>query len=180
MRSRKPYQSQAARFKMGENRFGWVKNALADFVIMIYPPDNPILEEEPEEGVMPEQQAVESGENVRLVIARKRDRAMTLDLTILTEQEASDLRTLLNLAFDIAMPIIQLRDKEAQQAYEHGNDSLYRIYRAVPQFVVSKREGLEYPEGVQFRPDGAFSRTSPIYGNASDRLRKTGDDVADE
>jgi|SRR6266540_2161384 len=63
------------------------------------------------------------------------------NLTACTEDELVAMKELFDTAFKWALPIVQERDQEAKDAFENGDDSHSRIYRAVP--LVVYRSGPE-------------------------------------
>lgn len=54
----------------------------------------------------------------------------------LTAEELTCLRQIVNLAFDLAEPVVEHRDARAAKALEMGDDSHARIFRQKPLFVV--------------------------------------------
>lgn len=54
----------------------------------------------------------------------------------LTGEELESMRQLFELAFQLAKPVVEIRDAEAEQAFELGDDSRPRIFRQKPVFVV--------------------------------------------
>jgi hypothetical protein len=115
-----------------ENRFAWVQVENMKYLILVG-----------------NEEKSESGPDVvlfRPMAGRLPDHVM--NLTNLTEPELMALKELFDSAFEWALPVVKLRDKEANDAYEQGDDSYIRSYRAVPTVVYRKRPQFEYREGV--------------------------------
>lgn len=115
-------------------------------------------------------------------------RALTLNLTNLTHQEILLMRRLLNMALDLAEPVVIDRDKVAQDAKEAGDDSYARVYRAVPQIVVREskivahgpgllRRSKSVPGGSQHGPSVPDGGSGVGHGGG---VHGAGDGVADE
>lgn len=81
-------------------------------------------------------------------------RPVTLSLTSLTEEELLALRKFWDRAIEKALPIAQLRDKVADDAFQAGDDTYSRNYREVPNFVVRERPKRQHAEGVHDGPQG--------------------------
>jgi hypothetical protein len=77
--------------------------------------------------------SLERGPNYHLVIPGKK---VLIDLSFMTHEELVAARTFWNMAFDLAEPVVLLRDKEAQDAFDSGDDSFHRLHRPVPKLVV--------------------------------------------
>ena len=87
----------------------------------------------------------QSGEEDHDVVVRlscKRG-LVSIKLTSCTGDELNALKEFWDIAFANAQPIVELRDKIAQEAMEHdGDDSYTRLYRPLPRVVV--REGSKW------------------------------------
>jgi hypothetical protein len=147
---------------------------------MFYPDDEEGIEaQQQEEGVMPEGASVEPGPTIRLMIKKiNYSRAITLDLSMLTEAELDALEKLFKLAFDEARPSCRLRDQEAQRSYAEGDDSNNRNYRPVPQFVVRERPSRKHKESIRDGSEGLSDRDGPDLSGGG--IRGTSDAVADD
>lgn len=66
----------------------------------------------------------------------KASRDMTWNLSALTAEELGYLKQLLNLAIQLAEPIVEDRDRYTREAFEAGDDSHPRLFRQKPVFVV--------------------------------------------
>jgi len=103
-----------------------------------------------------EQDAGQPGDDVVLCFPKKSYRRNTgpaISLTNLTYLELQTLRKLFDLAFEWAEPIVQERDRVAQDAFDQGDDSFERLYRRVPNLVIRKRPKRENSDGVRERPE---------------------------
>jgi len=123
---------------MSEGRMAWVVTYIGQFVIL--------TEEESE---------TQAGKPIRVHHPTKGGRGWTWDLTSLTEEELIALQELWTSAFEWALPVCQQRDKDAQNAFDNGDDSHIRIYRAVPQLVYRKRPVGEHSQSVLDGPSDA-------------------------
>lgn len=153
--------------RMTENRLAWIRTHVGQFVAMYYP-----------EGTS-EEDSEKTGPTVRLLIpsASGVGRPRGFNLTSLTTEELAYMREFFNMMFDLAQPVVELRDKVAQDAFEQGDDSFSRSYRQVPQFVI--RTGSVGPDGesLQHRFAGVAERLSSDRDSA-ENLRDSGDGVA--
>jgi hypothetical protein len=111
--------------KMSDTRRAWLKTAIGQFVILEY-------------GTGDEDHDKEHGPTVKLHLPRPGRPPVNFNLTALTAEELKLTREFFNLLFDMAEPIVDLRDKVAHDALADGDDSYARVYRAVPQFVIRK------------------------------------------
>jgi hypothetical protein len=103
---------------------------------------------------------------------------VTWNLTACTEEELISLKHLFDTAIEWALPIARQRDKEAQDAFDNGDDSHSRIYRQVPQLVYRSGPVGEHSEGVHDGPSDADG--VPRDGRDLDGdLRGEGSDVAE-
>lgn len=119
-----------------EDRAAWVICESGKFVILVGPDEgsgSDVVIHHPRPGKIPD---------------------TSIHLANLTEQELDALEELFKSAFAWARPVVRQRDKEAKDAWEKGDDSYVRIYRAVPTVVYRKRPEPEYSEGVPERPEG--------------------------
>jgi hypothetical protein len=97
---------------------------------------------------------IEYGYALHLDIGTPGVKPLQLHLTSLTRIELEELKKFLNLAIDLAMPVVIERDRVARDAQEAGDDSYGRIYRALPTVVVRSGKIFTYREGVLYGPDG--------------------------
>lgn len=145
--------------RLSEDRFGWVRTFLGQFVILTsVSKDDMML-------------------NVTLFHPRERGAPVTLGLTECTEEELLAMKELFDKAFELALPTTRRRDKVAHDAFQRGDDSYARSYRQIPQLVY--REGAlgTHSEGVQERPESV----SPSgWGGLPDDggVRGAGDELA--
>jgi hypothetical protein len=151
-----------------EQRYAWTDNADGEFVIYVQDPD--LLFDD--DGVA-QTGYLEfgSGDNVHLVVnPRKSRHSSVIMLTNLNEKELDTLQELINLAFEWARPVVQLRDREARERMESGDDIDSRNYRQVPQLIVRRRPVGEHGEGVRDgSPDvsgvGGSAAEDPVRGS---------------
>lgn len=125
-----------ANYKITENRYAWVRCEAGNFIIL-YGDDNG------------------SGSDVVFYNPRPgKVSDFALNLSNLTIEELSALKELLDTAFKWAEPVVNQRDKEAQDAWENGDDSHSRNYRPLPTVVYRKEPKREHDESVRERPEG--------------------------
>jgi hypothetical protein len=149
----------------------WLETFIGHVYIMMYPEghadetDAPSVKSEP-------------GPTLRLMFV-KNGRPIYWTLTALTSDELDKLKTLLDMAFDIARPIVEERDKAAQHAYDtQGDDSIARLYRAVSRLIVREGAITENSTSVRQRPeDDAAGPGGP--GDSDEGLRVIGPELAD-
>lgn len=145
---------------MSKNRWAWVRVIFGQFVVLV------------------QEETDEIEHTISIYHPTKTGRAISWNLTSLTEEELLKLKELFNAAFDWALPVVRQRDKEAADAFAKGDDSYARSYRQAPQLVFRKRPEREYGEGVQQRSQGVLE------GDRGDvdpdgRVRGSGDGVAE-
>lgn len=80
--------------------------------------------------------------------------ATTLNLTALTGEELTALRTIIDHAFALAEPIVDELDQRAQEAHDNGDDSYSRLYRSLPALIIRERVVRAHDQSVPDRPDG--------------------------
>lgn len=151
--------------QLSRNRWGWVGIYFGKFIIWA---DYKLDEDKNE---------TDEVQDIKLMYPQIKGAPVTWNLTACTEEELTSLKHLFDTAFALALPIVQQRDKEAQDAFANGDDSHSRIYRQVPQLVY--REGAigEHSEGVLDRLEDAagVQRTAD---DLDGRLRDDGPAVA--
>lgn len=169
----KSYQPGHRRKDLGENmtadgpkrysdsRYAWVRTEVGQFVILVGDQSN------------------EVGTDVVLYHPRPgNQRAVSIVLTSLTEQELDALEDLFKSAFEWARPVVKQRDQEAEDAWQQGDDSVPRHYRPDAQLVYRKRPQPEHGEELHERsttvPEGG--RRGPDFDGG---VRGTGDELAE-
>ena len=85
---------------------------------------------------------------------------LRVTLTDLTAEELDGFRQFLVTGFNSAREVAEARDKEARDAFEAGDDSNPRMYRAAPSLSIRTRPLLEYIEGIQ-SGSGGVSEVAP-------------------
>lgn len=78
-----------------------------------------------------------------------RNNPTVISLTHMTADELYCFERFMQHAIDKARPICDLLDRRAQEAFDNGDDSFERLYRAVPQFVDRERGIKEHGPSVQ-------------------------------
>lgn len=159
-----PGPRQPAREKL-EERFAWVNNYDGETVIFVQDPEKLFTEEGVAKTTYLE---FGSGHNVHVTFNPTKSRhSATIMLTNLTERELNEMKQLLDLAFEWARSVVQIRDREAREALEaSGDDVNPRNYRQVPQFVVRRRPVGEHGEGVRVGSEDVPGVGSPEAGSA--------------
>jgi hypothetical protein len=119
----------------------------------------------------------------RLILSSKRGQAQPPDviislpkgdsgfsLTSLSADELRAVRALFDLAFELAEPISEILDDQALKAWEDGDDTFKRLYRAAPVFALRERVLTEHYSRL---PDGP-ERVARLVAD----IRKRTDDLA--
>jgi hypothetical protein len=85
-----------------------------------------------------------------------------------TEEELKYLKEILDIAFYLAIPVAQERDRVAREALDAGDDAFARLYRGVPQLFIRPGLKREYDPSV---PIGSprVPKVDNETGNSSDR-----------
>lgn len=174
------YAQAAVEGRMSDYRVAFTKNLFGSFNIRQYLP-----KDETEEDVRAYALENQIGPTVQLQLdLQKMRRPIGMNLTNLTIEELDALRSIINLAFDLAEPVVKDRDKVAQDAKDAGDDSYARVYRQIPEFVVRTGKVLAYGEGVLDRLAGILERFGgglPRFVERwGTRVLGDGDVVADE
>ena len=119
-----------------ENRYAWVRVETGNYMIL-YGEDNgsgsDVVIYNPRPGKIPD---------------------LAINLSNLTIEELTALKALFDKAFEWAEPVVKQRDKEAQDAWENGDDSHSRNYRPLPVVVWRKEPKREHDESLRERPSG--------------------------
>jgi hypothetical protein len=159
MSSYRPGQGRrkAGSYRISKNRAAWADTFITKLALMRYTEEEMTKAEQRLPG-----DEGEYGDTYRLMISTTSGRPYTLNLTAMTHDEFVAVSNLLKLALRLVEPIIVERDRRAAEAYEHGDDSLSRTYRQLPQFVI--REGAlgEYDESVLHGLEHALTRPPGI------------------
>lgn len=155
-----PFVSRENRIPEGQTV--WMDSAIGQFAITEFDGD----EESPEVGT-----------TVRLSLPQARRPTLHYNITALTEQELQNLKTLFDMLFEKALPVVQERDRVADDAFQRGDDSYKRLYRSLSRLVVRERK---------VRTDGEVVRVGPedVHAGHGDgdhpggELRSDGEGVA--
>lgn len=158
--------------QISKSRYAWIQTYIGQFVLMRY--------EEPED--LPEEDApkgsAEPGPTIRLMLPNRRGKSIYFNLTALTHRELMLLKRLFDMAFEQAEPIVKMRDKAADDAFERGDDSFIRVYRQVPRLVIRKGAVGSDRQGVYDRPEDVPPGSEQGGGDAG-RVPGDGDELAD-
>jgi hypothetical protein len=175
-------RGQVSEGRMSRSRRAWVKTAISTFVLYRHDPLEP-PEEGDEEATEGYQENVKGenalGYNYRIAIPIPRLRKpLNLNLTALTEAELLAVKEFFDLAFSLALPVVRDRDRIAKEAWDAGDDSYPRVYRALPEFVVRGGKDGQHSSSLQVRSvsvSGMAGRDDSHTG----RLQHTGGEVAE-
>lgn len=133
----------STRFSPG--RRAWYKGNAMEWTLHVL---DQILKEEDEDKFL--ELKFERGANVKLVINLSILRfPIKISLTAMTPDELAAFKSFIDLAVTTAMPIVQQRQQDAEEALRAGDTSYPRLYRPVPQFFV--RQGSEYRNSTRVR-----------------------------
>lgn len=141
---RGPADGRKVRGLTGDEHQVWVEVGFYRHSLMLHPEGATIMRGDKEVPVSGEQ-----GPTVTYMVLGPNGPRATIDLTHLTHEELKALREFYSIAFTLAEPIVLARDKEAQDAFDAGNDSFTRVYRAVPQLVVRPRARRAHDQVVR-------------------------------
>lgn len=168
----KPGPRRPPREKLDE-RYAWVNNYEGETIVFVQDPANLFAEDGTP---LTTYSHFGVGDNVHVQFNPTRARSgITLMLTNLNERELDELQQLLDLAFQWARPVVQLRDREAREALEtSGDDVNPRNYRQVPQFVIRRWPSGSDGEGVR-----VGSEDVPGVGGAATGSEASDGDAAD-
>jgi hypothetical protein len=122
--------------QISENRYAWVQCEIGKFLILVGEDEGhgqDVVLYHPKPGRLPD---------------------VAIKLTDLTEPELLAMKELFDSAFEWALPVVTRRDKEAEDAWNEGDDSHVRNYRPAPTVVYRKRPVSEHGEGVHQRSSG--------------------------
>lgn len=114
--------------------------------------------------------------DIKLIHPVPNRQAVSWTLTACTEEELISMKHLFDTAFEWALPIVRQRDKEAQDAFEAGDDSHSRVYRQVPQLVYRSGPESKHGQSVQHGSENA-SGVLPDDGDSDGDVRGSGDEV---
>lgn len=124
--------------KLTPDAESWVNTWAAGFQVrVIYSDDDDILATE--------------GPDVRLNVAFG-PKFINVNLSAMTEVELDATQAILARAIETARPIVQHRDRHAREAYENGDPSFARNYRAAPTLYARARQKRTDDQGVFVRP----------------------------
>jgi hypothetical protein len=151
---------------MSENRRAWIKTAVGMMVLMEY-----------RNGEDEDESTNETEPTIRLYLPQPGRKAVSYDLTALTEPELDAMEKFFALLFKKARPVVQQRDKVANDALERGDDSFARVYRDAPQFIVREGQVSSDGQGVYDRPEDAPGGHAPD-SDSDSSVGGSGDGVA--
>jgi integrase len=122
--------------KLSENRYAWIISEAGKFLILVGKDEgsgSDVVVYHPKPGSQPD---------------------VRINLTNLTGPELSALEELFRTAFEWAKPVVERRDREADDAWNRGDDSFSRNYRPLPTVVYRKRPEPQHSESVRLGPEG--------------------------
>lgn len=76
-----------------------------------------------------------------------REKVMSIPLSEFTHEEIVAFQKFFNEVVDRARPVTELRDKKAREAFDEGDDSFYRLYRAVPRYTERQGQSGQHDKG---------------------------------
>lgn len=147
--------------RITENRYAWVISETGKWMILV---------------------GADMGHGTDVVLFNPRPGKVTdvtINLTNLTRPELDALRELFNTAFEWAETVVDQRDKEAQDAWDQGDDSHTRNYRPLPTVVYRKRPEREHSSGVRQRPDAVLEGGVGERPDHPGGVRGAGDELAE-
>lgn len=148
-------------YRLSESRYAWVQVESGKFLILVG-------------------EDLGSGTDVTLFHPKPgKQPNVSINLTNLTLPELDALKDIFDSAFEWARPVVERRDKEAQDAWDSGDDSHSRNYRPIPQLVYRKRPGGEHGQGVQQRPEGVSEGSGRGGSDHVGGVRGAGDELAE-
>lgn len=120
----------------------------------------------------------EEGNDLYLILrpASLRSIRLVLNLTMLKEDELKDFKDFVSASISAAMPVVQARDKEAQNDFENGDDSNYRLHRAAPTLSLRTGALIEYSDRLRLRPSGFPGVEGEPSEPADDEAGRAGND----
>lgn len=128
---------------LSRNRWGWAKVYFGQFILFA----DYFSDEDGNE--------TDNVSDLKLIYPIPNRPPVSWNLTALTEDELMAVKHLFDTAFELALPIVRERDKEAQDALDNGDDSHSRVYRQVPQLVYREGSIGEYRKSLQHGPEDA-------------------------
>ena len=146
------YRGSKERFrgkKISDRRIAWTRNHLLEMIVRQFlPEDNGDLTDD--DGVLLSETQI--GPNVRLEVkSLQAYRGVGFDLTAMTMEELEGFRSTINLAIDLAVPVVRERDRSAREE-DSSRSTNPRVYRGLPEVVVRQGAFSKYGEGVHDRP----------------------------
>lgn len=122
--------------KIPDDRVAWSEFSLGKLAVNKYPEYHDLDEESDDEPKVDDR----LGPSVSLLLSSRFDaKTIKFILTNLTGPELDAFQRTILHAIELARPSVEIRDKLAKEAFDNGDDSYERVYRAVPVIVV--REG---------------------------------------
>ena len=112
----------------------------------------------------------EVGLNHALVIRFFSGGYRTIDVTALTEAEIDAIVEFFILVREEVLPIIRARDEVAREAFDRGDGSFTRSYRALPSVVVQQRASREHNQSLLQRSSGSPEGDTGEYTSNGPRI----------
>jgi hypothetical protein len=169
-------KSRFLNLALSDYRVAWTKNALAAITVRFFPPEASGDKVDDDTGEL--LRNIQIGPNVRLDIKPTRAyKAISIELSGLTEPELKGLREIINLAFDLAEPVV--KDRDAHAAKEDPNFSVNpRVHRALPEVAIRHGALEKHREGLRDGPEDAPSGSGGAVSTGNG-VRGAGDLVVD-
>lgn len=124
-----------------DGRIAWTSVEGVKFVLYLNRPDDYPDDDTPK--------PLGPHDNVSLSIHKSKQRfPTTINLTHLTRPELDALKQVVDLAFATAAPIVDALDAKAEELKLQGDDSIVRLYRAVPDVHVRERLQPKHDPGL--------------------------------
>lgn len=138
--------------KMSEGRIAWTRNILVQLVVRYFEPETNGEKTDLDGNLLRD---IQVGPNVRIDYKPNHGyKIFGIELTALTEPELAAFKKIMNLAIDLAEPVVKERDRLAK--LEDPNSSTNgRVYRALPEVAIREGAFTPYRQGVQLRSEGA-------------------------
>lgn len=150
-----------------QNRVAWLKSVLGEVVLLRFSQEE--VEGKKEPGPTYRIQFNKSGSRLPYIMT----------LTSMTSDELEALKEFAILTYSAILPIIEDRDRNADEAATRGDDSFDRVYRPLPQVVVRERTFSEDNQSLHDRLANVLKR--PWVRSMRDvGARGNGNDLADD
>lgn len=147
--------------RITENRYAWVTCEAGKFLILVGDDEghgSDVVLYHPRPGKQPD---------------------VAIKLSSLTMPELEALREIFVTAFEWAKPVVERRDKEAEDAWNQGDDTHTRNYRPLPTVVYRKVPVTEHGQSIHERPERIPEGSRRERDGDSGGVRGAGDELAE-